>query len=705
MSSRCVQIVGLLAFTSLSIASPPPETLRQDISETMHGEVIEDPYRWLEDLEVDSPEVEAWTAAQNEHTRGFLDELPCRATLASEFKHLMAVPSIGTPVTRGGLLFNTERKIGENQASLFVREHGGEPRTLINPNTLDADGLISLDWWVPSPDGSLVAFGISRAGDEMSILHVLKTATGDWTPLEIPGKARLSSWTPNGDGFVYSLLSDPKDPYSRTAKWHTIGRHTRHDQTIVTQSEPSRIPYASLSRNGKWLILGLTNGWGVNDLWVASAEDWKRDGTLNRIPLAVDIAASFRAQAVIGDTLYLQTTHEAPNGNLFAVDLHSPNREDWVEIVPEHSDQVLQGASRAPGMLVLTWEKDAVTVFERIRVDGSIIGPIALPGLGSAGISTEYDSLTAYMSYTSYNEPRTIYRVDLATATRMTWARPEVAVDPSEIVVEREWAVSKDGTRVPMFVIHHRDVTPTNGPHPTLIYGYGGFNISMTPYFSSTNFPWYQAGGVYVVANLRGGNEYGEAWHRDGMLGSKQNVFDDLYACAEHLIAGGWTLPENLAVMGGSNGGLLTGVAVTQRPELWNAVVSSVPLLDMLRYHQFLMARFWVPEYGSSEDPEQFGWLKAYSPYHNIEMGKKYPSVLIKAGENDSRVHPLHARKMAARMQWAVRDVEDSNPVLLWVEHDAGHGQGKPLSMRIEALADTWSFIMSQTGLCQEETP
>jgi len=267
------------------------------------------------------------------------------------------------------------------------------------------------------------------------------------------------------------------------------------------------------------------------------------------------------------------------------------------------------------------------------------------------------------------------------------------------VIVRRVHATSKDGTKVPMFVVHRKDLD-TSRPHPTLLYGYGGFNISMTPRFISTNFPFYDAGGIYVVANLRGGGEFGESWHRAGMLESKQNVYDDLYACAEMLIAEGLTSPAQLAVMGGSNGGLLTGVAVTQRPELWSAAISAVPLLDMLRYHRFLMARFWVPEYGSSEDPEQFEWLRAYSPYHNVEQGRDYPAVMFTAGENDTRVHPLHARKMAALMQAATSADAATEPILLQVERDGGHGQGKPLRLRIEEAADRWAFIFWQTGIC-----
>jgi prolyl oligopeptidase len=348
---------------------------------------------------------------------------------------------------------------------------------------------------------------------------------------------------------------------------------------------------------------------------------------------------------------------------------------------------------------VADYEKDATSRIERFSVDGTSLGEIALPGIGSAGFSAEQDRTDGFIGYTSFNEPRSIYTVDFRSGKSALWARPDVPVDPSSVTVTQVFVESTGGTKVPMFLVHKVGLTPT-GNAPTLLYGYGGFNVSMTPAFSAVNWPWYQAGGVYALACLRGGGEYGESWHRDGMLERKQNVYDDLYACAKWLIDNRWTSASRLAVKGGSNGGLLTGVAATQRPDLFCAAISAVPLLDMLRYHEFLMAKFWVPEYGSSDDAAQYRWLRAYSPYHNITKGTKYPAMLITAGENDSRVHPLHARKMAARMQALAANDPARDPILLWVDRDSGHGQGKPLALRIRDEADQWAFLMWQTGLC-----
>lgn len=693
----------MLLTNTLTIAFvlAPPPTRKDPISETLHGEVLVDDYRWLEALEADSPEVEAWTTEQNAHTREVLDALPCRATLREEMSRLMSVGSVSSPSMRGNQYFYRKRSGLQNQGVLYVRDGlDGTPRELLDPNTLDAEGLISLDWYVPSQDGALLAFGLSRAGDEMATLHLMHTATGMWLSDEIPGKVSIAGWAPDGKGFLYSRLEDPSDAYSRVIKWHEVGRNERHDPTLFRQEEPSRIPFGSLSENGRWLLHGVTDGWSRNDLWAVDFDRWRRDGSLQKVPIAVGLDGRFRPITTLGDTVWMSSTHEAPNGTVWSVDLNFPEPEHWKMVIPERKDVVLRGVSHARGMLVARYIENAITRFQRYRMDGTALGALDTPGPGSASLSTEDDRVEAFLSYSSYNEPRTIYRVDLTTGDREIWERPEVPVDPDSVSVTQVFTTSNDGTRVPYFLVHHKDVTP-NGDNPCLIYGYGGFNISMEPRFVSTYYPWLNAGGVIAVANLRGGGEYGEAWHRAGMLESKQNVFDDLYSIAGQLIKDRWTTPERLAVMGGSNGGLLTGVAATQRPDLFACAISNVPLLDMIRYHQFLMAKFWVPEYGSSEDAEQFEWLRAYSPYHNIEEGRKYPAMLITAGENDSRVHPLHARKMAARMQARAANDHDEKPILLWVNRDAGHGSGKPLDLRIRDVVDTWSFIMWQTGLCK----
>lgn len=683
--------------------TPPPATEPRPVTETMHGETFVDEYRWLESLEKDSAEVQAWTTQQNDHTRQVLDTLPCRAALERSLTPLMQIGGISLPGMRGHLYFYSERTGSQNQPVLKVRDSfDGTPRTLLDVNAIDDKGLTSLDWYSPSPDGQFVAFGLSRAGDEMSELHVLSSTGGTWLADTIPGKVDFGGWMPDGRQFTYSRLSDPKDAYSRTVKWHLLGMHERSDPTLFAQQAPSRVPGAGLSRDGRWLTLSVSDGWQRNDLSIASVDEWKRTGRMRFQPVAVDLEGRFEPFAIEGNTMYIQTTWQSPNGRVLVVDLSDPAPASWRTIIPERKEHVLDGASTTASWIVVSWKKDVTTRVELFRRSGVSAGELTLPGLGSAGISTDEDRDEAFVSYESFNEPRSIYHTELTgpNAPLALWARPDVPVDPTSVEVSQHFVASKDGTKIPVFIVHRKGLK-LDGSNPCLLYGYGGFNVSMEPGFNATNWPWFEAGGVYALANLRGGGEYGESWHSAGMLGKKQNVFDDLYAVAQWLSDKGYTKPERLAVQGGSNGGLLTGVAITQRPDLWSCVVCQVPLLDMLRYQQFLMAKFWVPEYGCSDDATQFPWLRAYSPYHHVKQGQRYPAMLITAGENDSRVHPLHARKMAARMQALAANDHEQDPILLWVDRDGGHGQGKPLALRVRDAVDRWSFIMWQTGCCR----
>lgn len=702
----------LLAADATATAKAPPSTRTDPVTDTFHGQQVVDDYRWLEALDKESPEVMAWTTAQNDYTRSRLEALPCRSPLEEALRPLMEIGSISAPRMRGNLYFYTERTGTQNQPLVKVRQgFDGSPRVLLDPNALDAGGLISLDWMQPSHDGALLAFGISRAGSEMSELHLLDTSTGRWLADEISGKVSFASWTPDGRAFLYSVLRDAKDPYSREIRYHEIGTSPRFDPVLLKQTNPSEIPFASLSQDGRWLFTGLFKGWQANDLGVMRFDDWKRTGTLTPRMIASGLDARTQPTASLGDTLWATTTLDSPNGRLIRIDLNAiVEPAKWQTIVPERADAVLQGAQLARGMLALEYEKDASSQLTRVALDGTPIGDITLPGLGSASLSTEEERSEAFLTFTSFTEPRSIYRLDLAGGAAANtklpapalelWARPEVPVDPSKYEVKQVRAKSRDGTMVPMFIVTKKGTT-ANGDNACLLTAYGGFNVSLTPYFTPTIIPWLDAGGVWVQANLRGGGEYGEEWHRAGMLGKKQNVFDDFYACAEWLIENKWTKASRLAIEGGSNGGLLTGTAVTQRPELFAAAIVSVPLLDMLRYDKFLLAKYWVPEYGSADDAQAYGWLRAYSPYHHVKKGEKYPAVFLNAGENDSRVHPLHARKMAARLQALAANDPETKPILLWVDRDSGHGQGKPLALRVRDEADQWTFVMWQTGLCK----
>lgn len=699
---------SIASFALAALAAPPPHTKQDPVTDTYHGWTFTDPYRWLEPLEAESEEVRSWTTTQNDYTRAMLDNLPGRAPLEARLAELMSLPTIGAPTTEGTNYFNLERRGDQNQPILYVRSgHDGEPRILLDPNTLDQDGLISLDWYQPNHDGTLLAFGISRAGDENSICHVLEVDTGLWLADEIAGKVNGISWLPDSSGFFYNDLADIKNPYSGRVRYHQLGTHPRQDKTLFEQYKEGPLattwgPFGYASRDGRWLILGYYTSTKANDLWCVDLDHWFRTGEFNMVDI-IRGDDSTSSGPVLGDTLFMQTTMDAPNGQVIAIDLNNPARDNWRTVIPERKDAVLESASLARGYLVATYLENASNRIELVRFDGTTIGEVPLPGIGSASINTFPDRTEAFITYTSFNDPRSVWRVNLSTRESDLWARPDVPFDPDMLTVKQVWYDSKDGTKVSMFIVHRKDLT-LDGANPTLLYGYGGFNISMTPYFSATAIPWLENGGVYALANLRGGGEYGEAWHEAGMLGRKQNVFDDFIAAAEYLIEKKYTSSDHLAVQGGSNGGLLTGAVLVQRPDLFAAIVSQVPLLDMLRYQDFLMARYWVPEYGTSEDPQHLEWLREYSPYQNIEENIKYPATLITAGENDTRVHPMHARKMVAALQAAATNDFNEDPILLWVDRDAGHGAGKPLRLRIRDSADIWSFVMWQTGMLDNLT-
>ena len=693
----------LSALPAAVLAGPPgpPPTPAEPVKETLQGEELVDEYRWLEgDAEGNlTPRVAEWTDAQNAYTRQLLDALPGRAAVEARLEELMKVGWVGAPTAVRDLYFYRERGGEQNQPVLRVKRGlTGEPRLLIDPNALDQRGLISLDWYAPNQDGTLLAFGLSRAGDENSTCHVLDVATGEWLADEVPNKVGGVDWLPDGRSFLYSHLEDPKDAYSRRIRIHRLGRHWRHDPLLFAQHSTTWGPFAWPSRDGRWLALGYYTSTRANDLWIVDLDRYLATGAFERVDVQVGADAT-AAGPILGDHMFLRTNLDAPNGKVVLVDLHRPGREHWKELIPARPDMAMQEVQLARGMLVVRYLHQASTRIERFGLDGTPLGALELPGIGNASVVVQEDRTEAFLGFQSFNEPASIYRVELTTGERTLWARPEVPVDPASVEVKQVWYPSKDGTKVSMFLVHKKGLAPRKGGHPLLLYGYGGFNISMTPHFSATLFPWFEAGGVYVVANLRGGGEYGVDWHRGGQLDKKQNVFDDFIAAAEHLIQSGWTSSDWLAIAGGSNGGLLTGAVAMQRPELFRAVISDVPLLDMLRYHRFLMARFWVPEYGSSEEAEQFKWLRAYSPYHQVKQGVRYPAMLITAGENDSRVHPLHARKMVARLQAATAAEPAERPILRWVDRDAGHGGGKPLALRIREAADERLFLMWQLGM------
>lgn len=717
-------VVGVLAACSNGSRFPrtsakPPTTRVEPVKDVLHGVDIVDNYRWLEGDNSDAkdqgkvtPEVAKWTDDENSYTRAVLDNLPGRAVLETTLRPLMEIGAVTAPTMRGSRYFFSKREGSQNQAVIYWRDgYKGANHVLIDPATLDASGLTTVEWVSPSHDGKTLAYGTYRAGDENTTLHVMNVDTGAVLPFEIPDKTQAPEWLPDGSGFVYQNLKNPKDPYSGQVLFHRMGTERVKDALLFRQftaAENAKLattwgPFGSLSEDGRWLLLGYWIDTKSNDMWLVDFSAFLKTGKVEKkvVTVGVDGQAS---GTVIDGTLYLQTTKGAPKGRVVATSAATPESSKWKDLVPERDDAVIENVSFGRGVIAVTYLKNASNVVEVFDLTGRSLGVVNQPGIGAAGIATEQDRTEAYLTFTSFNYPTTIFRVDLAkpSAAGELWERPDVPVDPSTVEVEQVWYPSKDGTKVSMFLVHKKGMAK-NGVVPTMLWGYGGFNISYTPSFSASLFQWLDAGGLFALPNLRGGGEYGDAWHEAGMLNRKQNTFDDFIAAAEWLIANKYTNTSKLAIRGGSNGGLLTGAALTQRPDLFRCVIVEVPLLDMLRYQNFLMARYWVPEYGSAEDATQFAFLNAYSPYQKVKPGTKYPAVLLTAGEHDSRVHALHARKMAAALQAATTSDPAEQPVLLWVDREAGHGQGKPLNLRLRDVVDQRLFIMWQLGMLPEQ--
>ena len=693
----------------------PPTTKAVLVKDTLHGVDIPDAYRWLEGDNSDpndqgkvTPEVAAWTDSQNGYTRSVLDTLPERQALEQRLRPLMEVGSVTPPIVRANRYFFTKREGNQNQPVVYWREgYKGESRVLIDPARLDDSGLTTVEWFSPSPDGRLLAYGTYRSGDEMTTLHLLEVDSGKLRDVEIPDKTQSPDWLPDSSGFVYQNLKDPKDPYTGQILFHRLGTDRTRDTLLFrqfTKAENEKLattwgPYGSLSRDGRWLVLGYWIDTKSNDLWLVDFARFLMTGKVEKTVVTSGVDGLATA-TVIDDTLFIHTTKGAPKGRIVATSAAQPEQTHWRDIVPERADAIIEDVSYGKGVIAVTYLKNAANVVEIFDFSGRPLGAVNQPGIGAAEVSAEVDRTEAFLTFTSFNYPTTIFRLDLLQphAAPELWERPDVPVDPTIAQVEQVWYPSKDGTKISMFLIHKKGLRP-DGDAPTMLTGYGGFNVSQTPGFSATLFQWIEAGGLFAVPNLRGGGEYGDGWHDAGILGRKQNVFDDFIAAAEWLIANRYTNSHRLGIAGASNGGLLTAAALTQRPELFRAVIVAVPLLDMLRYQHFLMARYWVPEYGSAEDPEQFKFLHAYSPYHRVRPNTKYPAVMLTAGEHDSRVHASHARKMTALLQSATASDPAEQPVLLWVDREAGHGQGKPLNLRVRDIADQRIFLMWQLGM------
>ena len=673
-----------------------PETPAYDISDVLHGETIADPYRWLEDGE--APETRDWTDRQNALTQAYLSSVPGRQRIRSRLEELLGIGVLGVPVPVRGRYFYLRREGQQNQPVLYWRQGaGGADRVAVDPNALDAAGTTALDWYYPSQDGRLLAYGLSQNGSEESELQVLEVESGRHLPDRIPRmRAASLAWLPEATGFYYTRYPAPgevspgEEHYHRAIYFHRLGEDPEADALVFRPSQKEFWPGVSLSPDGRWLLILVARTFDQTDVYI---QDLRAGGPL--VTVAENLPASFEGEIAHG-RLFLRTNLDAPTYRLYQVNPEHPERSAWREMVPPRAGAVLESVSIAGDRLGLGYLEHASSRFRLVDLAGRLVQEVELPALGSLfGVGAEWDGHELFYGFSSYTVPPTVYRIDLATGATSLWGRVEADVDPERFAVRQVSYISRDGTPISMFLVHQVGLQQT-GDNPTYLTGYGGFNISMTPSFSRSMLLWLERGGVIAVPNIRGGGEYGESWHQAGILASKQNSFDDFIGAAEWLIAQGYTRPEHLAAAGGSNGGLLVGAVLTQRPELFRAVLVQVPLLDMLRYHRFLIARLWIPEYGSADDPAQFRWLRAYSPYHHVRSGVAYPAVLLATAESDTRVDPMHARKMAARLQAAT---SADRPILLRLEARAGHGAGKPLSKVLDELTDSWTFVFSELGV------
>ncbi|MGZ4603821.1 MAG: prolyl oligopeptidase family serine peptidase [Kineosporiaceae bacterium] len=699
---------------------------RLDLVEQLHGCSVADPYRWLEDP--GDPRTEAWSQAQDERFAAQAETWPGRDAFAGRVRELLSAGVVGVPVWRGKRRFFVRREGTQEHGVLFTVDGvDGVERVLVDPIALDPTGLTTLDAWQPSIEGDLLAYQLSEGGTEESVLRVLDVATGEQVEGPVD-RARYSpvAWLPGGSGYYYVRRLDPaglpeeERQYHRRVWFHRLGSDPATDAELFGAGRDIRSYYGvSVSRDGRWLVVTAATGTAPrNDSWIAPlALD---DGT------PVDPAAPVLTEVAVGldahvgphvgrdGRLYVATDLDAPRGRLAVTSPSDPRPATWTDLLPQDPEAVLEDYVILDGpelgdrpLLLASWTRHAVSEItvhelasgERLRGPA---GTVTLPGLGSVGalVGRPEGGHEMWFSYTDHTTLPHVYRYDGRDGSVTLFSSPPGAVGSvPEVTTRHVTYTSRDGTTVRMFVLARTDAvdagSPPSAPRPAILYGYGGFGVPMTPGYSASILAWVEAGGVYAVANLRGGSEEGEGWHRAGMLGNKQNVFDDFHAAAEKLLADGWTTSEQLAISGGSNGGLLVGAALTQRPELYAAVTCSAPLLDMVRYERFGLGATWNVEYGSADDPEQLGWLLSYSPYHHVREGVDYPAVLFTVFDGDTRVDPLHARKMCAALRHAT---SGTRPILIRREKDVGHG-ARALSRSVELAADTLAFTARWTGL------
>lgn len=710
MRVRLLILCATIALTACGREDPEPQSMAVEYPatatvqhvDTYHGVDVADPYRWLEDDVRESDAVQEWVEAQNEVTFAHLASIPERDVIEERLKELWDYERYGMPVKEGGRYYYSYNNGLQNQNVIYTQaDLDVEPELLIDPNSWSDDGTVALATYFPSPDGRHVAYLVQDGGSDWRTARIMKVDSGsvlddnlEW--LKFTGL----SWAKDGSGFYYSrypaVESEAKFQslnMNQAVYFHRLGTPMSDDALIYAQPDNPEWGYtATVTDDGLHLVITVWKG--TDDRYQIVHQVLTDPGAEPEI-LIEGFDNDYTLVGNVGNELYFRTNKEAPRNRLIAIDVDNPDPESWREVIPQAAD-VLNDVSLVGGKIIAEYMQDAQTVVKIFDLSGDQSGTVNLPGIGTAaGFAGKLDDPETFFVYTSYNTPTTVNRLDVETGAVTIFRKPEVHFDSNDYIVKQVFYESKDGTRVPMFISHRKDIE-FDGNTPTMLYGYGGFNVSQTPGFSITRLAWMEMGGVYAVANIRGGGEYGEEWHKAGTRLQKQNVFDDFIAAAEYLVAEKFTNPAKLAIFGGSNGGLLVGAVTNQRPDLFGAAIPAVGVMDMLRFHEFTAGRFWVDDYGSSENPEEFQALYAYSPYHNAQPGTDYPAILVTTADTDDRVVPGHSFKYAAAMQNAQRG---EAPVLIRIETRAGHGAGKPTDMIIRDYADRWAFLLANLDM------
>ena len=673
-----------------------PESRREAVHDTFHGVKIADPYRWLEQDVRESKEVQQWVAAENKVTQAYLQAIPQRDAISKRLTQLWNYPKYSAPFQRGGKYFYYKNNGLQNQTVLYVTNSLDEaPRVLIDPNAWSQDGTIALSSASPSDDAKLLAYTASEAGSDWKNLRILNVETGELLEDKLQWiRWGGVDWLPDGSGFYYARYPEPEEgeQYQALALdqmlyFHRIGTSQTDDRLVYRRADhPDWTFSLDLTEDDRYQIITITKSTDDQNM-VLYRETGNPDAPW--IELIGDFENQFWFVGNRDDNFFFLTDLDAPTKRVVAMSLQKPGRDQVREVIPARAE-TLGSARILNNSFVASYLKDATTQVKILSLDGDFIREVKFPGLGTAsGFGGRETDVETFYSFSSYDTPSSIYRYDMQTGESQLWRQSEADFNPALFEVRQIFYESKDGTRVPMFIAHKKDLK-RDGNNPTLLYGYGGFNISLTPSFSVSYVTWMEMGGVVAIPNLRGGGEYGEQWHQAGKTVRKQNVFNDFIAAAEWLIAEKYTCSEKLAIQGGSNGGLLVGAVMTQRPNLFGACLPAVGVMDMLRYQHFTAGRFWVDEYGTPDEKDEFHALIKYSPYHNIRPGVSYPATLISTADTDDRVVPMHSFKFAAALQHAQAGPA---PILIRIETRAGHGAGKPTSKRIENIADHWAFL------------